>query len=53
MAIFRGSGLIRLRVGEGILASYFAALRFYLFYQYRYKRMRGVEAMASASTSPV
>ena len=47
------SFLVSLGNGYVALASYFAALGSYLFYQVRYNRMRGVEAVASASSSPV
>ena len=47
------SFLVSLGNGYVALASYFAALGSYLFYQVRCNRMRGVEAVASASSSPV
>ena len=47
------SFLVSLGNGYVALASYFAALGSYFFYQIRYSRMRGVEAETSASPSPV
>ena len=47
------SFLVSLGNGYVALASYFAALGSYFFYQVRYNRMRGEEAVASASPSPV
>ena len=47
------SFLVSLGNGYVALASYFAALGAYFFYQVRYNRMKGVEAVASASPSPV
>ncbi len=47
------SFLVSLSNGYVALASYFAALGSYFFYQYRYKRMRRVEAEATASTPMV
>ena len=47
------SFLVSLMDGYVALASYFAALGSYFFYQYMYKRMSRVEAEATVSSSPV